>query len=347
MKCQRLGAAVLCPCALSLPTIEARSPAKSEPIPFRFEVCTARPRNPYFTPLLSGACSPYADPPASVLFFVDALPVAVLQRRHRHQDQHCDAVHRERKVQVPDETHARAGHRRCIDECRLFNDWCHPRSGKSIRAPPRLARRRSPATADATRHTPYAALSSNTLSHIPVQPQRTHIDGQSKFPCAKMAMSTATLALRLSFGAFMLASAAAMKFVVHMPGPTAAAVSMQALPLGVTIATSRAHVQMAGFGKAAPSQVTTKKNKAGKKAPPLSAKRQWDRYSALLKDGCSPCDVYARDGSDDNDEWALVGSIAFDKAGSAQASAMCQKRLILEHAARMFPRLKLQKASLV
>ena len=56
--------------------------------------------------------------------------------------------------------------------------------------------------------------------------------------------------------------------------------------------------------------------------------------------------VHARDGSTEDDAWEFIGTVTFEESASAEAAASFQKRLILEHAARMFPRLAVKQSSL-
>lgn len=92
-------------------------------------------------------------------------------------------------------------------------------------------------------------------------------------------------------------------------------------------------VAMAGFG-AAP-----KKGAKKKAAAPLSPKKQWDRYKALVKGGATPCGVFARARGDE--AWVKVGSVAVapDPRVSLPAGVAVHKRLILEHAVRVAPKL--------
>jgi len=110
---------------------------------------------------------------------------------------------------------------------------------------------------------------------------------------------------------------------------------------------------MAGFGAAKPAGGKGKagfgsKGKVPKKKELVSPKRQWDSYTRITEAGVKPIKVFARDtAKDGGDEWMLVGNLAIDAAdGSAEQAAQYQKRLILEHAARMSPRLKVAQASL-
>eukprot|EP00316_Scyphosphaera_apsteinii_P017207 CAMPEP_0119302822 /NCGR_PEP_ID=MMETSP1333-20130426/4358_1 /TAXON_ID=418940 /ORGANISM="Scyphosphaera apsteinii, Strain RCC1455" /LENGTH=189 /DNA_ID=CAMNT_0007305299 /DNA_START=106 /DNA_END=678 /DNA_ORIENTATION=- len=107
-------------------------------------------------------------------------------------------------------------------------------------------------------------------------------------------------------------------------------------------------VRMAGFGSTSNSGSTSKKKKNIKaKSPGLSAKKQWDKYKLLVSSNSHlSSEVYARDGSSEADEWALIGRVAFEKPASPEQAAFAQKRLILEHAARLYPRLSVKKAAL-
>ena len=118
-------------------------------------------------------------------------------------------------------------------------------------------------------------------------------------------------------------------------------------------ASARSAVSMAGFGAAKPAG--GKKGKAGfgskakapKKKELVAPKRQWDSYTRLTEAGAKPVKCFARDGAKDGDEWMLVGNLAIAAAdGSAEQAAQYQKRLILEHAARMSPRLKVAQVGL-
>ena len=109
---------------------------------------------------------------------------------------------------------------------------------------------------------------------------------------------------------------------------------------------------MAGFGGDKPASGKAKagfgsKGKVPKKKELVSPKRQWDAYTRLTEAGATAVKVFARDGAVEGDEWLLVGQLAIDAAeGSAAQAAQYQKRLILEHAARMSPRLKVAQARL-
>ena len=116
---------------------------------------------------------------------------------------------------------------------------------------------------------------------------------------------------------------------------------------------ARSAVSMAGFGGDKPAGGKAKagfgsKGKVPKKKELVSPKRQWDSYTRITEAGVKPIKVFARDtAKDGGDEWMLVGNLAIDAAdGSAEQAAQYQKRLILEHAARMSPRLKVAQVSL-
>ena len=117
-------------------------------------------------------------------------------------------------------------------------------------------------------------------------------------------------------------------------------------------ASARSAVSMAGFGAAKPAGGKGKagfgsKGKAPKKKELVSPKRQWDSYTRITEAGAKPIKAFARDTAKDGDTWMLVGNLAIDAAdGSAEQAAQYQKRLILEHAARLSPRLKVAQVSL-
>lgn len=91
---------------------------------------------------------------------------------------------------------------------------------------------------------------------------------------------------------------------------------------------------MAGFGA---------KPAAAEKRPELTAKRQANVFAALVKAGEPQSSVFAKL---DGGEWQLVGRVAA-APGSAALAAQVNKRLILEHAARMEPSLSLRARELV
>ena len=108
---------------------------------------------------------------------------------------------------------------------------------------------------------------------------------------------------------------------------------------------------MAGFGGAQPKSKVAKGGKGGKsKAGPttkgLSARKQWDLYTKLRDGDGQTAKVYARDGAAEGDEWLYVGIVAAECQDTFAAAAHFQKRLILEHAARMSPRLRVAKSTL-
>uniref|UniRef100_A0A7S0LCN2 Uncharacterized protein n=1 Tax=Coccolithus braarudii TaxID=221442 RepID=A0A7S0LCN2_9EUKA len=133
---------------------------------------------------------------------------------------------------------------------------------------------------------------------------------------------------------------------VHACGAYALLMLQQAPRL--SLAPRSAPVCMAGFGTPLPQKKgagKASKKGGGKKIAALSAKKQWEKHTALLKGG-NTANVHARDGSVDDDAWELVGSVGFESSGSAEAAASFQKRLILEHAKRMFPRLAVKQSAL-
>ena len=100
---------------------------------------------------------------------------------------------------------------------------------------------------------------------------------------------------------------------------------------------------MAGFGGGGKAKAAPKK---GAKNSPVSARKQWTSWSKLTDGGAESTKVFARDGKLDADEWLFVGQVAVGKEASLEQGLQFQKRLILEHATRMSPRLAIAKASL-
>jgi len=113
---------------------------------------------------------------------------------------------------------------------------------------------------------------------------------------------------------------------------------------------------MAGFGSdaAAPKKAKAVVKPSGKAASKaankaarssgMSAKRQWDYHSDLLKSGCATTRVWARPANSEEDgEWVEVGTISAKEASDLGAAAHAQKRLILEHAGRLSPKLLVLK----
>jgi hypothetical protein len=75
-----------------------------------------------------------------------------------------------------------------------------------------------------------------------------------------------------------------------------------------------------------------------KRTPSLSPKRQWDRHRALLDAGVQPWCVFAR--AVGEVEWLEVGLVSHDATvqnASAEGAVQLHKRLILKHAARLYP----------
>ena len=111
---------------------------------------------------------------------------------------------------------------------------------------------------------------------------------------------------------------------------------------------------MAGFGGAAapPSKGKKAGKPAGKaaskaanraaKSAGLSAKRQWDSHTALVAAGGATTLAWARAAADE--EWLEVGTLSATSEAELSAAAHMQKRLILEHAGRLEPRLRLAPA---
>ena len=106
-------------------------------------------------------------------------------------------------------------------------------------------------------------------------------------------------------------------------------------------------IMMAGFGGAASGGKTGgkkggKKAKAGKSGS-LTPKRQWDQFRDLVSGGAERTRVYAQlDG-----KWTEVGDVAVKSPGTPAQAAQYNKRLILEHAARVKPALQLRARELV
>ena len=75
-----------------------------------------------------------------------------------------------------------------------------------------------------------------------------------------------------------------------------------------------------------------------KRMPTLSSKRQWERHVALLDAGAQPWCVFARAAGEA--EWLDVGLVTHDAAvqnASAAGAVLLHKRLILKHAAQLYP----------
>ena len=107
----------------------------------------------------------------------------------------------------------------------------------------------------------------------------------------------------------------------------------------------RCAVAMAGFG-ASPSAKGGSKKGAGKKpVAKLSMKRQWDRFQELVGNGAMRHPVYARISGEDA-AWTEVGDVACINDVTVAAAVQCHKRLILEHAVRVSPKLALKSKSL-
>jgi len=84
-----------------------------------------------------------------------------------------------------------------------------------------------------------------------------------------------------------------------------------------------------------PKQVSQRPKK---RMPALSSKRQWERHVALLDAGAQPWCVFARAAGEA--EWLDVGLVTHDAAvqnASAAGAVLLHKRLILKHAAQLYP----------
>ena len=139
-------------------------------------------------------------------------------------------------------------------------------------------------------------------------------------------------------------------FALVAAGSAAAFAPGAAAPRVLQSTSRSAAMAMAGFGAAKGGGKAgfgaKGKAKVAKKEQ-VSPRRQWSAYTKLTEGGVQPVCVYARDGATEGDEWLLVGNVAIEaKEGSAEQAAQYQKRLILEHAARLSPRLKVAQASL-
>jgi hypothetical protein len=82
-----------------------------------------------------------------------------------------------------------------------------------------------------------------------------------------------------------------------------------------------------------------------KKKPSVGGGRQHERYTALMSQSATRCPIFARG---EEEEWTDVGYVCVAKgsATTMEQAARLQKRVILEHAAKMHPLLLQQKGSL-
>lgn len=100
---------------------------------------------------------------------------------------------------------------------------------------------------------------------------------------------------------------------------------------------------MAGFGAAKPAKA---KGKA-KKPPGISTKSSWDMFRELRSsDKVLTSSVFAKL-PEDEAKWMNVGGIIVEAPGSRVQAVTAQKRLILEHAARLHPKLALRSRELL
>lgn len=102
---------------------------------------------------------------------------------------------------------------------------------------------------------------------------------------------------------------------------------------------------MAGFGSSA-AKGGKKSGKNAVKPAKLSMKRQWDRFNELSKSGAPRTPVFARVTGDVDDAWTAVGEVACAEGVPVAAAVQLHKRFILEHAARVSPKLALKAKSL-
>ena len=100
---------------------------------------------------------------------------------------------------------------------------------------------------------------------------------------------------------------------------------------------------MAGFG------ASKKAKKPAKKAPAgPTAKQSWEVFRELRSssDNVQTTTVFARL-PDDDEKWLNVGGVIVEAPGTRIQAVNAQKRLILEHAARMHPKLAVRSRELV
>ena len=109
--------------------------------------------------------------------------------------------------------------------------------------------------------------------------------------------------------------------------------------------TCRATTAMAGFGA---SKKEATKAKAPKKPPSgMTAKQSWDLFRELRSsDKVLTTSVFARL-PEDGEKWLNVGGVIVEAPGSRTQAVNAHKRLILEHAARMHPKLAVRSRELV
>ena len=110
-------------------------------------------------------------------------------------------------------------------------------------------------------------------------------------------------------------------------------------------ATRRAAAVMAGGKKKATKKKATK---APKKAPSgVTAKQSWERFRELRSsDNVLTTTVFARL-PEEGEKWLNVGGVTVEAPGSRIQAVNAHKRLILEHAARMHPKLAVRSRELV
>ena len=110
-------------------------------------------------------------------------------------------------------------------------------------------------------------------------------------------------------------------------------------------ATHRATAVMAGFGA---GRKKATKAKAPKKAPSgVTAKQSWELFRELRSsDNVLTTSVFARL-PEEGEKWLNVGGVIVEAPGSRTQAVNAHKRLILEHAARMHPKLALRSRELV
>ena len=102
---------------------------------------------------------------------------------------------------------------------------------------------------------------------------------------------------------------------------------------------------MAGFGGSVSKG--SKKNSAKKSASGLSAKQSWELFRELRKsDQVLTTTVFARL-PEEGEKWLNVGGVIVEAPGSRIEGVNVNKRLILEHAARLHPKLAVRSRELL
>ena len=107
-------------------------------------------------------------------------------------------------------------------------------------------------------------------------------------------------------------------------------------------------VSMGGFGEGGGGAKGTKERKAKTPKPgDITAKQSWELFRQLRdSDKVQATTVFARLPEDDA-KWLNVGGVIVEAPGNRHQAVNQNKRLILEHAARLHPRLALRSRELV